>query len=133
MDTIGKGVLKKIANFGGNQQWYSDCYRPQSVAEVLEILQQNPRATIRALGSGHSWSDVAANTDIALEMSAFSSVDLIVVDGEQLVRAGAGCTLQDLLDRLHASVSDAQAAAVLTTPVVAASCRRMAGCRIART
>jgi hypothetical protein len=105
MGTIGKGVLKKIANFGGNQQWYSDCYRPESEAEILEILQQNPRATIRALGSGHSWSDVAANTDIALDMSAFSSVNLIVVDGEQLVRVGAGCTLQDLLDRLHA-ISD---------------------------
>jgi len=105
MGTIGKGVLKKIANFGGNQQWYSACYRPESEAEILEILQQNPRATIRALGTGHSWSDVAANTDIALDMSALSSVDLIVLDGEQLVRAGAGCTLQDLLDRLHA-ISD---------------------------
>lgn len=105
MNAIGKGILKKIANFGGNQQWYSDCRRPESEDEILEILQQNPHATIRAIGSGHSWSDVAANTDIALDMSAFSSVDLITGNGEPLVRVGAGCRLQDLLDRLH-SISD---------------------------
>jgi hypothetical protein len=102
MDAIGKGDLKKIANFGGNQQWYSDFYRPGSEAEILQILQQNPRATIRAIGSGHSWSDVAANAGIALDMSAFNSVDLVTVNGEQRVRVGAGCRLQDLLDRLHA-------------------------------
>ena len=105
MGAIGKGILKKVANFGGNQQWYSNCCRPESEAEILEILQQNPRATIRAIGSGHSWSDVAANADIALDMGAFNSVELVTVNGEQLVRVGAGCRLQDLLNRLHA-ISD---------------------------
>lgn len=105
MNATGKGILRKIVNFGGNQRWYSDCRRPESEDEILEILQQNPRATVRAIGSGHSWSDVAANTDIALDMSAFCSVDIITDDGEQRVRVGAGCRLQDLLDKLH-SMSD---------------------------
>lgn len=102
MSAIGKGILRKITNFGGNQQWYSERRRPGSEDEILEILQQNPHATIRAIGSGHSWSDVASNADIVLDMSAFNSVDLITESGEQRVRVGAGCKLQDLLDKLHA-------------------------------
>jgi L-gulono-1,4-lactone dehydrogenase len=102
MDAGGKEFLKKIVNFGGNQQWYSDCYRPQSEAEILEILQRHPGATIRAIGSGHSWSDVTANADIALDMSALDSVLPVTVNGQELVRAGTGCHLQDLLHRLHA-------------------------------
>lgn len=102
MNATGRGTLKKIANFGRNQQWYSESFRPGSEAELLQIMLQNPRATIRAIGSGHSWSDIAANTDIALDMSAFSSVELVTVEGEQLARVGAGCRLQHLLDRVHA-------------------------------
>ena len=102
MIATGRGLLKKIANFGGNQQWYSRRYRPESEAEILEIMKQNPHATIRAIGSGHSWSDVAANTDIAIDMSAFGSVELVTSGGEQLARVGAGCRLQHLLDKLHA-------------------------------
>lgn len=103
MNANSKGILKKIANFGGNQQWYSHCRRPETEGEILEIMQQNPRATIRAVGSGHSWSDVASNTDIVLDMGAFSSVQLVTENGEQRIRVGAGCRLQDLLDRVHAT------------------------------
>jgi FAD/FMN-containing dehydrogenase len=95
--------LRKITNFGGNQGWYSICYTPASEAELLEILERDPGVTIRAIGSGHSWSDTAANSDIALDMSAFNSVTPIRTNGQDLVRVGAGCRLQDLLDRLHAA------------------------------
>lgn len=95
--------LQQITNFGGNQRWYARRFRPSSEAEVLRILQQHPGATIRAVGSGHSWSGIAAHTDIVLDMSALNSVALVTVNGEVLVRAGAGCRLQDLLDRLHAT------------------------------
>jgi hypothetical protein len=94
--------LQRITNFGGNQSWYSRCYAPASEAEVLDILSRHPGVTIRAVGSGHCWSDVAANSHIVLDMSALNSVTPIKANGLDLVRVGAGCRLQDLLDRLHA-------------------------------
>lgn len=102
MATEAKDNLRKIANFGGNVGWYSTCYTPKSEDEVLDILARHPNVTVRAIGSGHSWSDIAANPEIALDMSALNSVAPIEVNGEDLVRVGAGCRLQDLLDRLHA-------------------------------
>jgi L-gulono-1,4-lactone dehydrogenase len=103
MGTDPKDRLRRITNFGGNQSWYTHCYVPGSEAEVLDILTRYPGLTIRAIGSGHSWSDVTANSDIALDMSALNSVTPIKTSGLDLVRVGAGCRIQDLLDRLHAT------------------------------
>lgn len=102
MATEAKDNLRKIANFGGNVGWYSTCYTPTSETEVLNILALHCDVTIRAIGSGHSWSDIAANPEVVLDMSALNSVMTIRVDGEDLVRVGAGCRLQELLDRVHA-------------------------------
>jgi hypothetical protein len=98
-----KDSLQQIANFGGNQRWYARCYAPASEAEVLDILTRNVGVTIRVAGSGHSWSDIAANADIALDLSELNSVTPIKTNGLDLVRVGAGCRLQELLDRLHAA------------------------------
>ena len=98
-----KDGLQEIANFGGNQRWYTRCYAPASEAEVLDILTRHVGVTIRVTGSGHSWSDIAANSDIALDLSALNSVTPIKTNGLDLVRVGAGCRLQDLLNRLHAA------------------------------
>jgi hypothetical protein len=103
MGTERKDSLQEIANFGGNQRWYTRCYAPASEAEVLDILTRHTGVTIRVTGSGHSWSDIAANADIALDLSALNSVTPITTNGLDLVRVGAGCRLQDLLDRLHAA------------------------------
>jgi len=103
MGTKAKDSLRKVANFGGNVGWYSTCYTPASEDDVLDILVRHPNVTVRAIGSGHSWSDVAANSEIAFDMSALNSVAPLKAKGENLVRVGAGCRLQDLLDRLHAA------------------------------
>jgi L-gulono-1,4-lactone dehydrogenase len=88
-------------NFGGNQTWESRCYRPASEAEVLEILDRHGEGRIRAVGSKHSWSDIAAGTDVSLDMSRLDEVRLYEKDGAVLARVGAGCRLQALLERLH--------------------------------
>ena len=103
MGTEDGDNLRKITNYGGNQGWYSSYYTPASEAELLDIVARHSGVTIRAIGSGHSWSDTAANSDIALDMSAFNSVTTVKLNGNDLVRVGAGCRLQDLLDRLHAA------------------------------
>lgn len=96
-------ILQKITNFGGNQSWYSRIHTPASEAEVIDILTRHPGMTVKAIGSGHSWSDAAGYSDLVLDMSRLNSVSLIKADGQDLVRVGAGCSLRELLDRLHAA------------------------------
>jgi FAD/FMN-containing dehydrogenase len=92
---------RSLKNFGGNQSWTARCLRPQDERAVLDILRESRQGQLRPLGSGHSWSDVAVSHDIALDMSAFDQVRTIERDGDIFAEVGAGCRLQDLLDRLH--------------------------------
>jgi hypothetical protein len=94
-------VRCRQTNFGGNQSWESRCYRPGSEAEVLEILDRHRSGRIRAVGSKHSWSDIAVGTDVSLDLGRLDEVRLHEKDGVVLARVGAGCRLQALLDRLH--------------------------------
>ncbi len=95
--------LRREVNFGGNQSWHSRRLRPASEAEVLDLLDRRQGDRIRALGSNHSWSDIAAGADVCIELSRITSVEPFVKDGGRFVRVGAGCTLQKLLDKLHAA------------------------------
>jgi L-gulono-1,4-lactone dehydrogenase len=93
----------RVTNFGGNQTWRARCYRPRHEQDVLEILERHRQGQVRAFGALHSWSDVAASADAALDMSGLDQVRPFVKDGEKFVRVGAGCRLQDALARLHAA------------------------------
>jgi FAD/FMN-containing dehydrogenase len=97
------GEQRTCKNFGGNQAWAARCFRPQDERAVLDILAKHRRGQLRPLGSGHSWSDVVVSQDVALDMSAFDEVRTFERDGEILVEVGAGCRLQELLERLHAT------------------------------
>src|SRR5688572_2442694 len=90
------------SNFGGNQRWRSRSYRPASEAEVLAILDKHRHERIRALGAGHSWSPIGVCSEVTLDLRAFDEVRLVPKGGEPVVRVGAGCRVQRLLDRLHA-------------------------------
>ena len=99
------GTPRRIANFGGNQVWQARCYQPRDEQEVLDILQRHRGDRIRALGALHSWSDVAVSPDVALDMSQLDAVQPVTRNGETFVQVGAGCRLQDLLERLHAATN----------------------------
>jgi L-gulono-1,4-lactone dehydrogenase len=92
----------RVINFGGNQTWRAHCYRPRYERDVLEILQRHRHGHVRPFGALHSWSDVAAGTDAAVDMSCLDQVRPFVKDGAKFVRVGGGCRLHDVLDRLHA-------------------------------
>jgi FAD/FMN-containing dehydrogenase len=96
-------VKTRQTNFGGNQSWDSLCYQPSSETEVLEILDRHRQGRIRAVGSKHSWSDIAVSNDVSLDMARLADVRLFEKNGATLARVGAGCRLQALLDRLHAT------------------------------
>src|SRR5262245_31704048 len=101
MSTLTKAGAQRVVNFGGNLTWQTRCYRPASEAEVLDILARHAGSQIRVVGSKHSWSDIAVSDDVSIDMSLLDDVQPFVQDGQQLVRVGAGSTLQSLLDRLH--------------------------------
>jgi FAD/FMN-containing dehydrogenase len=94
---------RPLVNFGGNRVWRARWYRPRNEQEVLEILERHRSKRIRAIGSLHSWSDTAVVSGVAVDMSRFDEVQPVTESGQTFVRAGAGCRLQDLLDRLHAA------------------------------
>jgi hypothetical protein len=101
MSALTNAGAQHVVNFGGNLTWQARCYRPASEAEVLEILARHADGRIRVLGSKHSWSDIAVSDDVSIDMSLLDDVQPFAQDGQQLVRVGAGSTLQSLLDRLH--------------------------------
>ena len=68
------GDIRTQTNFGGNHTWQARCYQPASEQEVLEILDRHRQGHIRAMGSKHSWSDVAACSDVSLDMSKLNQV-----------------------------------------------------------
>ena len=93
--------LRTLVNFGRNLRWQSRCYRPRNEDEVLEILERHRSQRIRAIGSLHSWSDIAKVAGITLDMSEFNDVRPY---GKK-VQVGAGCTLERLLEQLHSITS----------------------------
>lgn len=95
------GGLEREVNFGGNQSWQSRRYRPTNETDLLRILSRHAGETVRALGSKHSWSEIAAGAAVSLDMSGFDSVEPFMRGGQPFVRVAAGVTLQDLLDKLH--------------------------------
>jgi len=89
----------EIANFGRTVRFSTTRLTPSSADDVLGILHSYAGRKIRALGSGHSWSDVVRSEDVVLDMRAFSSVEVDEAAGS--VKVGAGCTLAELLKRLR--------------------------------
>lgn len=96
-------VLQHEVNFGGNLNWQTRLYKPRDEGELLDILQRHSGETIRALGSKHSWSNIATDAAVSLDMTGFDTVQPFTRGGQRLVRVGAGVTLQALLDRLHST------------------------------
>lgn len=81
---------------------------PQHLSELALLIQQAEAegVTVRAVGSGHSWSDVALTPGFLVEpqgMSALLPVELLRsgVDAARLVRCEGGMRLRELNAALH--------------------------------
>jgi L-gulono-1,4-lactone dehydrogenase len=80
-------------------------YRPRAPEDLVEIVLEAERigCTVRAVGSGHSWSDVALTAGLLVETNRLNRV-LPMDDGllrplppgERLVRVEAGMRLREL-------------------------------------
>jgi FAD binding domain/D-arabinono-1,4-lactone oxidase len=95
---------KRWRNHTGNQSVEPlRIYRPATLAELREIVRtaEADGATVRAVGSGHSWSDVALTTGYLVRtdrLGAPLAVDCLRADhgGERLVRVEAGMRIRAL-------------------------------------
>lgn len=71
---------------------------------MLDVLERHRAQKIRAVGSLHSWSEApACPQGVTVDLGAFNSVELSYHHGEAWVEVGGGCTLQRLLDSVHAN------------------------------
>src|SRR5579859_5832258 len=75
MSTTDFEVRRTWRNHLGNQQIDPlRVYAPRSIEEVSQIVRQaeEQRVTVRAVGSGHSWSDVALTRGYLLQTNRLS-------------------------------------------------------------
>jgi FAD/FMN-containing dehydrogenase len=103
-------VRKTWKNHLGNQRVDPlRIYEPRSIAEVQAIvrLARERGVTVRAVGSGHSWSDVALTEGFLLKPTGMTRVPAPEPDflrskwaGRTLVRAEGGTRIKELNDWL---------------------------------
>jgi L-gulono-1,4-lactone dehydrogenase len=91
-------------NWAGNQQAVaSSVVMPASGTEIAAAVRAAAEAgqTVKAVGSGHSFTDVAATSGVRLDLSRFTGV--VAADAEtKLVRVRAGTTIRQLNAELAA-------------------------------
>jgi D-arabinono-1,4-lactone oxidase/FAD binding domain-containing protein len=110
---------KTWTNHTGNQRVEPlRIYRPRTPEEIVRIILEAERigCTVRAVGSGHSWSDVALTTGFLLETNDLGRIlsleeELLRPDAPtgRLVRTEAGIRLRELnahLDRRGLALSN---------------------------
>lgn len=93
----------RLTNFGRNVSFQPHVrVIPENAGEVVECLARYRGRQIRAVGSLHSWSRVAVGHDVVVDLRRLNTVSLrIDGDGSVLVEAGAGCTVDRVLDYLE--------------------------------
>ena len=97
------GAAARLTNFGRNVSFQPHLrVIPENAGEVVECLGRYRGRQIRAVGSLHSWSRVAVGHDVVVDLRRLNTVSLrIDGDGRVLVEAGAGCTVDRVLDYLE--------------------------------
>lgn len=93
-----------LRNFGGNITFQpTHIAAPRDEAGVLDCLNRFRDGKVRAIGRLHSWSDTAACGDVVLDLRHLRHMSLATSRaGETEAEIGAGCTIADVLDFLHA-------------------------------
>ncbi len=95
---------RALNNFGRNVRFTPrDLVTPVDEQGVLDALARFKGRSIRVVGRLHSWSAIAEARDVALDLRCLNHVALVpMVDGAgPAVRAGAGCTINQVLEFLR--------------------------------
>ena len=93
-----------IRNFGRNVHFRPGRFHaPESEVELLDILRDNRKGTVRAVGSKHSWSAAIETRGALVDMRHFAEINISGRANQKYVTVGAGCRIRDLLDALNAN------------------------------
>jgi hypothetical protein len=113
-----RGAFPRFKRFTSRRAWRNHtgnqhieplrCERPTRLSDLVAIVKEaeRDRVTVRAVGSGHSWSDVALTPGFLVETHGLHRelpVDCLRpdVDATLLVRTEAGVRLKELNARLE--------------------------------
>jgi hypothetical protein len=93
---------QQIKNFGRNirfsPQYY---YEPEDVHEILNILKKHCNDQIKAIGSLHSWSDVASGNSVIVNPKKINHVSLLEKENKVIASIGGGAVLKDVMDKIE--------------------------------
>ena len=91
----------QIKNFGENVVFTpKHFYRPESTAELLDILEKHPKAKIRAIGSLHAWSPAAQSGEIAISLEMLNDVKVDYDEQGAIATIGGGCQIKRIIAEL---------------------------------
>ena len=92
----------EVVNFGGNVRFVPKRrYVPATEGEVLEILTGHRNGRVRAVASGHAWSDAIVSDDALIDLRRFEDVRIERRGGEAFAVVGGGCRIDRLLTALN--------------------------------
>ena len=96
-------VKKTISNFGRNVEFQPVAiYSPESVGELLEILNRHRGQEFRAVGTLHSWSQAPVTHSVMVQLNRLDSIELDQNEQSISVTVGARCKLKKLVRHLAA-------------------------------
>lgn len=91
-----------IRNFGQNIQFTPDHYFiPHNEKEIIQILNKYSGDQIRAVGSLHSWSDLASSDKVVINLRHFDDIYIEKHDNKAWVTVGAGCKIKEVNRKLY--------------------------------
>lgn len=91
----------QIKNFGENVVFTpKHLYRPESTAELLDILEKHPQSKIRAIGSLHAWSPAAQSGEITISLEKLNDVKVDYDEQGAIATIGGGCQVKRIIAEL---------------------------------
>lgn len=91
----------QIKNFGENVVFTpKHFYRPESTAELLDILEKHSKAKIRAIGSLHAWSPAAQSGEITVSLEKLNDIKVEYDEQGAIATVGGGCQVKRLIVEL---------------------------------
>ena len=103
-----RNAREEWSNCIGNQRVFPlHIFRPTTLAEVIAIVRraEGENRRVRAVGSGHSFSDIALTDDFLIDTHGLKRVlkldsDSLKASAQTLVEVECGITIADVNDRL---------------------------------
>lgn len=104
MMNTGFEKATRVENFGRNLLFRVDRYfRPDSDDAVCAILDDCRVGGVRATGARHSWSEAVTTHHSMVDLAHLNSIRIEEGADGQVVSAGAGCKVNDILEELRQS------------------------------